>query len=145
MGNRPLTGPAPEHDELSARSLLERKLELLRDVLEMTRQELLLVDLDGLDSLLEGKEHLIAEIAAADSALEKLGVAAVELQAQQPFLGELERLVTTILDNERTLEIRLEDERERLKRDMRGLEREARLRGYLERQRPGSRKVDVTR
>jgi hypothetical protein len=125
--------------------LLERKLTLLRKVLDVTRNELLLVELDGLAPLIERKDALITELAGIDRSLESLGGAARQGQSTPEYSAELTRLVEAILDNERTMETRMGAERERLRRQLQDLERQARIRGYLERQRPRSGKVDLTR
>jgi uncharacterized membrane protein YccC len=142
LANRSPGGAGGTRDAPRVDGLLEKKLELLRAVLETTRQELLLVDLDGLGPLLERKERLIAEVDAVDAALAGLDAAAVE-QGRRQTRDELERIVVAVLDNEGTLAARLDAERERLRQDLRELERETRLRGYLESQQPGGRKVDV--
>lgn len=129
----------------SAEPLLERKLALLRKVLDVTRNELLLVELDGLAPLMERKDALIAELAGIDQALESLGDAARRGPGMPEYSAELARLVEAILDNERTMETRMGAERERLRRQLQDLERQARIRGYLERQRPRAGKVDLTR
>lgn len=129
----------------AAQPLLERKLTLLRKVLDVTRNELLLVELDGLTPLMEHKDALIAELAGIDQALEALGDAAQRGQHLPEYSAELTRLVEAILDNERTMESRMGAERERLRRQLQDLERQARIRNYLERQRPRSGKVDLTR
>jgi hypothetical protein len=128
-----------------ARRLVERKLGLLRDVLETTRRELLLVELDNLAPLLERKDALIGELTAVDQALAALGGSGLRPQQDSPYATELTRLVEAILENQRTMELRIDEERQRLRQEMRELDRQSRVRGYLERQgtRPG--KVDLTR
>jgi hypothetical protein len=128
----------------STEELLERKLGLLAKVLDITRHELLLVELDGLAPLIERKDALIAQLTAVDQALETLGESARERQQMPPYGAELTRLVEAILDNEQTMELRIGQERDRLRKQLRDLDHQAQLRGYLERQRPRPGKVDLT-
>ena len=67
-----------------AQRLVERKLSLLRDVLETTRRELLLVELDNLAPLLERKDALIGELTAVDQALKALGESGLRQQQDPP-------------------------------------------------------------
>jgi flagellar biosynthesis/type III secretory pathway chaperone len=129
----------------TATQLLDRKLTLLQKVLDATRSELLLVELDGLAPLVERKDKLIAELTQVDQALESLGTPALEEQQAASYGAELTRLVEAILDNQRTLETRMDAERERLRKQLRDLDHQAQVRGYLERQRPRAGKVDLTR
>ncbi len=129
----------------NAERLVERKISLLRDVLETTRRELLLVELDNLAPLLERKDVLIGELTAVDRALEALGEGGLRQQQDLPYGIELTRLVEAILENQRTMELRIDEERQRLHQEMRDLDQQSRVRGYLERQRPRSGKVDLTR
>lgn len=135
----------PSGDGGPADRLLERKIALLSKVLDVTRHELLLVELDGLAPLIARKDALIAELTEVDRALEALGDVAMERQQASPFGAELTRLVEAILDNEQTMESRIGAERDRLRGQLRDLDHQAQVRGYLERQRPRAGKVDLTR
>ncbi len=128
-----------------ARRLVERKLGLLRDMLETTRQELLLVELDQLTPLLESKDAMIGELTQVDQAIEALGEEGRRRQQGPPYGAELTRLVEAILENQRTMEARMDEERQRLRQEMRDLDQQSRVRGYLERQQRRSGKVDLTR
>lgn len=128
-----------------ARRLVEQKLGLLRDVLETTRQELLLVELDHLAPLLERKDALIGELTRLDQALEGLGESGRRQQQDPPYAAELTRLVEAILENQRTMEARMNEEWQRLRREMRDLDQQSRVRGYLEGQQRRPGKVDLTR
>jgi hypothetical protein len=94
---------------------------------------------------LERKDRLIGEAAEVDEALADLGKTGVERQQEPAYRAELTRLAEAILENERTLETRLDGERQRLRRELRDLDHEARVRGYLDRLRPRIGKVDLTR
>jgi hypothetical protein len=105
----------------------------------------LLVELDGLAPLIERKDALIVQLTAVDQALEALGEAARQQQQAGPHGAELTRLVEAILENEQTMETRIGTERDRLRKQLRDLDHQARVRGYLERQRRVPAKVDLTR
>lgn len=105
-------------------------------MLALSQQEVLLVALDGLAGLLEEKERLIEEIRLVDEELSVLGDAPLEAERE-----EQGRLLTIILENERAVEQRIDGAREQLKGELRALERETRLRRYLER--PVTRRVKV--
>jgi hypothetical protein len=130
---------------MDPRQLTERKLTLLRDVLDATRQELLLVELDALAPLLERKDVLIGELTAVDRALESLGPGGRKPLDEPGYGAELTRLVEAILENQRTLEARMDEERQRLRQELRDLDQQSRVRGYLERQKARPGKVDLTR
>ena len=121
-------------------TLLGQKLSLLRDVLSLTQQALLLVDLEGLTPLLERKDGLIRELQLID---ETLGLHE-RMPAQARLLDE-ERisLVQAVLENERTLEARIEQEHSRLRRELRDFDQETRLKQYLERARPKGGTVNL--
>lgn len=119
-----------------------RKVELARAMLHLTAQELLLVDMEGLGELLTQKDALIAQIEAIDEALSQLSVAQ---DALLPVQEEYGAVVRDILENERTFEERVDKERSRLRAEMRNLERETRLRRYLEGARPKGGTFDLKR
>ncbi len=126
--------PAPE----------ARKTELLRRVLTLSQQEVLLVDMEGLAGLLEEKERLIAVLQRIDEELAARADAAPSAEAEPSADAEQEeqaRLLAIILENERAVEGRMNSERQRLKGELRELERETRLRRYLER--PNARRIKV--
>ncbi len=119
--------------------LLEKKLALFKAMLEATRQELLLVDLEGLTPILQRKETLIEEITRIDAELE----GAANLVEDDPLAGEIGEVVRAILENESTLEARIGDERSRLRKEMRELERQTKLKEYLERQKKVESRIDL--
>ena len=114
-----------------------RKTALLRRMLELTHQEVLLVDLDGLTGLLEEKERLIEALRAVDLELE----AAAPDQTEENERKEQARLLEILLENETAIAERVGNEPERLRSELRELERETRLRKYLER--PAARRARV--
>ncbi len=119
--------------------LLKRKLALFEEILEATQQELLLVDLEGLTRILAHKETLIEEITRIDTELE----GAAKLAGDDPLAGEIGEVVRTILENESALEARISDERSRLRKEMRDLERQTKLKEYLERQKTIESRIDL--
>ncbi len=123
----------------SAAELLRQKLSIMNEFLRITQQELLLVNLEGLSPLLDRKDTLIREIARIDAELEKREPPPAEAPQQQ----EIARLVGAILENERTLEARINEEHSRLRKEIRELDRQTRLREYLERQRRPEAKIDL--
>lgn len=128
-----------------AKTLAARKLGLLRDVLETTRQELLLVELDALAPLLERKDLLIGQLTEVDRGLEALAASGAPPVEVPGFGAELTRLVEAILENQRTMEGRMAEERKRLRKELQDLDHESRVRGYLERQKARPGRVDLTR
>lgn len=116
-------------------------MELMRRVLAVTREELLLVDLEGLTPLLERKEGIIAEIGRVDSALAGAG-------GDPPAMDEnrqrqLAEVMAAILENEQALEERMEQEFSRLKKELREFDRQTTLRRYLEKRAPGAGNIDL--
>lgn len=126
MANKAQT-PAPPSPKL----LWERKVALTKKFLAATRDELLLVDLEGLTPLLEQKAALILEIGKIDQNLAELGApgAAAANEASQK---ELAQVVAAILENEQALEARMDEEYTRLRRELREFDRQTTLRRYLE-------------
>lgn len=126
MANKAQT-PAPPSPKL----LWERKVALTKKFLAATRDELLLVDLEGLTPLLEQKAALILEIGKIDQNLAELGApgAAAANEASQK---ELAQVVAAILENEQALEARMDEEHTRLRRELREFDRQTTLRRYLE-------------
>jgi glutathione S-transferase len=125
--------------EAGVAALLERKLGLIREVFATTQQELLLVNLAGLTPLLERKQELIGEVARIDEALAEQGAPPPEAPQQE----EIAEVVRAILENERTLEARINEERSQLREEMRELDRQTRLREYLERQKQTESRIDI--
>ena len=121
-------------------ALLQRKIDLARDMLAVTAGELLLVDLDGLEELLMRKEGLIVQMRAIDG---QLGGRAPQTKAEEALLNEYAVIVRSILENEHVFEQRLQEEQERLRGEMRALEQQTRLRKYLDADRPKGRALDV--
>ncbi|MDH4248757.1 MAG: hypothetical protein OEW39_13180 [Deltaproteobacteria bacterium] len=122
----------------SAAAVLKRKLDIMRKIHALTEQELLLVNLEQLSPLLERKDEWIAEIQALDVELAKLNTgntAALE--------AEIVNVVGSILENERTLEARIEKEHNQLRQELRALDKESRLRRYLEHNRPKGGTLNV--
>lgn len=125
--------------ETANREKLEKKLALFQAILEATRQELLLVELEGLTPILQRKEALIGEITRIDVELE----GAANLAQDDPLAGEMGEVVRAILENESTLEARIGDERSRLRKEMRELERQTKFKEYLERQKTVESRIDL--
>ncbi|HKI99376.1 MAG TPA: hypothetical protein VKB51_12965 [bacterium] len=121
-------------------TLLEQKLSLLRDMLSVTQRSLLLVDLDGLTPLLRRKDELIGEIRLLDEALDLHPALPVEVD---PVVEEMREVVQSVLENERTLELRIEQEQARLRQELRDFDQETRLKQYLERTRPKGGAVNL--
>ena len=121
-------------------TLLGQKLSLLRDVLVISQQALLLVDLEGLTPLLSRKDGLIREIGLIDEALNLHARLPGEAE---PLREEMVEVVQAVLENERTLEARIEQEHSRLRRELRDFDQETRLKQYLERARPKGGTVNL--
>ena len=121
-------------------TLLGQKLSLLRDVLDISQQALLLVDLEGLTPLLSRKDGLIREIGLIDEALHLHARLPGEAE---PLREEMVEVVQAVLENERTLEARIEQEHSRLRRELRDFDQETRLKQYLERARPKGGTVNL--
>lgn len=121
-------------------TLLEQKLALLREFLHLTQQSLLLVDLEGLTPLLERKDGLIREIQLIDEALALHEEAPPDAER---FREDLAHVVQAVLENERTLEARINEGYSRLRRELRDFDQETRLKQYLERAKPKGGKVDL--
>jgi hypothetical protein len=134
--------PNPARD---AEALTGRKLELLKQMLSVTQQQLLLVNLEELAPLLARKEALIEEIKRVDQALEELGRNPLAEGAARAKRNEFARVIDAILTNERTMEARMQDEQARLRGELQALERQSRVKQYLEGARPQGRKVDIKR
>ena len=120
--------------------LLKEKLALMNQVFETTQQELLLVDLDGLTPLLERKDRLIEKISAIDGQLNQAGRQGL---VDAPQVREIAEMVEAILENGRALEARMSEESSRLHKELRNLDRESRLKQYLERQKQTASKIDL--
>ncbi|MCH8881949.1 MAG: hypothetical protein IIA41_00465 [SAR324 cluster bacterium] len=131
--------------QADAAGLVERKLALLRDVLARSQEQLLLVSMDELSPLLERKEALIEEMSQVDRELVALGPEAISAAEAESRRSELTRLVDAILENERTMEGRMQEERSRLRGELQALERQSRVKQYLESARPQGRTVDIKR
>lgn len=131
--------------QADAAGLVERKLALLRDVLARSQEQLLLVSMDELAPLLERKEALIEEMGQVDRELVALGPEAISAAEAESPRSELTRLVDAILENERTMEGRMQEERSRLRGELQALERQSRVKQYLESARPQGRTVDIKR
>lgn len=129
-------------EQEQAKTLWRRKVELARAMLQLTAQELLLVDMDRLGELLTRKDALIVQIEELDAALGELSVPQAALL---PIQEEYGAVVRDILENERTFEDRVDKERSRLRAELRNLERETRLRRYLEGGRPKGGTFDLKR
>ena len=125
-----------------AAALLKRKLEVMRKIHQLTEQELLLVNLEQLTPLLERKDGMLSEIQALDAELAVLtpGKSPGTTQALE---ADIRKVVESILENERTLEGRMEKEREQLRQEMRDLDRESRVKRYLEHDRPKGGTLNV--
>lgn len=110
--------------------LFRQKIAIMQDFLTVTQQELLLVDLEGLEPLLERKDQLIREIVLIDEAL---ALHASEPPEAEILREELTELVGAILENERGLEERIEKEYSQLRQELRDFDQETQLKQYLER------------
>ena len=121
-------------------ALFRQKIAIMQEFLEITQQELLLVDLDGLGTLLERKDHLIREIVLIDEAL---GFHTSEPPETEILQEELTGLVGAILENERTLERRMEKEYSQLRQELREFDQETQLKLYLERAQQKGGKVNL--
>lgn len=135
LANNQADGP-----DAGAVKLLEDKLALINQVFETTQQELLLVDMEGLTPLLERKDRLIEKISAID---EQLGAVDRQGLVDAPQVREITELVEAILDNQRALEARMNEEYSQLREELRDLDRESRLKQYLERQKRVESKIDL--
>ena len=127
-------------ESAAALSLLQQKLSVLRDVLAASRDCLLVVDLDGLTPLLQRKDALLREISLLDAALAlhaSLPPEAEDLRA------EMTEVVQSVLENERTLEVRIQREYSQLRRELRDFDQETQLKQYLERGRPKGGTVNL--
>lgn len=126
----------------AVQTLLVRKIFVAKNILQVTGRELLLVDLSGLDNLLEEKEALIAQIKEIDKLLESEteDVTGVEFEGlHEEYAG----VVRSILENERVFEMRIQEEQDQLRADMRELEQQTRLRRYLDGARPAGSGVKL--
>lgn len=123
-------------------ALLDEKLRLMKEVFAATQRELLLVNLDGLTPLLEHKDALIGDIRQVDEALAQAGHTPGQ-QAEAARQQEIVEVVEAILENERALEDRIQEEYTRLRKELRDFDRQTRLRQYLEGQRQPVRRVDL--
>ena len=127
-----------------------RKLELMGEMLELSRRQLLLVDLAELTPLLERKEALIARIRDLDREIESQVQRAPrtgEAQAGDilPWQADLDGLVESILENERTMEARVMEEHAETKAELQTLERQGQVKQYLESSRPPGRPLNLRR
>ncbi len=129
---------ASNHSEHPGPPTAATKTALLRRVLELSQQEALLVDLDGLAALLDEKERLIDGLQRLDEELLKHPDPVAEAEQE-----EQARLLASILENERLVEARMDQERQRLRNELQELEKETRLKGYLERPAARRKKVDL--
>ena len=127
------------------KNLVEQKLALMRDILHVTQQQLLLVNLDELTPLLEQKESLIERIREVDGKLTRYGGSGDKTGQNPSWRDEMNRLVEAILDNERTMEARIEEAQTELKRDLQTRERQGRVKQYLEGTRTPGRSVNLKR
>lgn len=121
-------------------ALLQQKLALFREVLAVTRDCLLLVDLEGLSPLLERKDGLLREVQLVDETLALHAKAPPEAEVLRE---EMREVVRSVLENERTLEARIEREFSQLRRELRDYDQETQLRQYLERARPKGGTVNL--
>lgn len=133
----------PNDPSLELMEILERKLELLREVFMATQQELLLIDLEGLTPLLEQKEILLAKIGEIDSRLDTSGRKKGAEWEGAPQHEEIAQVVQAILENESTLETRINKEFSQLRHELREFDKQTRLRRYLEGREPETGKVNL--
>ena len=132
----------------SIESLLEQKLEHLREYQELTQQGLLLVDLDDLDEILERKATLIGQMQELDTALAghlPPGDAAAGTLSPRAegLLQEVREVIASSLENDQALEERMREEQAHVNQELREIGEESRLRRYLERQQRVGGKIDV--
>lgn len=121
-------------------ALIQRKVAIVREVLELTQRALLLVDLDGLGPLLERKNTLIQQMEEVDGAL--AGYEALPEDAA-PLVEELAALLEAVVENEGSMEARIAEEQARLREELKAFDRQTRLRHYLEKAKPKGRAVDL--
>ena len=131
-----------QHDRPDAGTmrLLEEKLALMNQMFETTQQELLLVDMDGLTPLLERKDRLIEKIRAIDGQLSEAGRQGL---VDAPQVREIAEVVEAILENQTALEARMSEEYSRLRKELRNLDRESRLKEYLEQQKQTESRINL--
>jgi hypothetical protein len=111
----------------------------------LTQRELLLVNLDELGELLAEKDRLIAEVQRLDRGLASSGQDPLAEARSTTTRAEFARVIEAILANERTMEERVGEEQSRLRGELHALERQSRVRQYLEGNRPQGRTVDIKR
>jgi hypothetical protein len=126
-------------------TLIERKLALLKRVLGLTQRQLLLVNVDELGGPLEEKDRLIEELRRLDRSLADSGRDPLAEPASAAARAEFARVIDAILANERAMEARMQEEQSRLRGELQALERQSRVKQYLEGSRPQGRKVDIKR
>jgi hypothetical protein len=128
-------------NEVGVKAAIARKTGLLRQVLDLTQQEVLLLDLDGLESLLEEKERLIDALRQVDEQLSGMQVEKIDSAERE----EQARLLAIVLENEALVAERVDSERRQLRGELRELEQSTRIRKYLEKPAIRRAKVDLRR
>ena len=124
---------------------MERKLALLKRMLSLSQRQLLLVNIDELGEVLAQKDRLIGEVQRIDKTLAGSGLEPLADPEPALMRAEFARVIEAILSNERTMEERVQDEQSRLRGELQALERQSRVKQYLEGNRPQGRTVDIKR
>ena len=124
-------------------SLLENKMALLHQVLDLTREQLLLVDLEKLTPLLERMDELMERITQVDQRIRETGQNQGVGWEALPQHKEMAGVIQSILENEAVLEERMQAEFAQLRDELRDLNKETRLKKYLEGQKPRKGRVDL--
>ena len=126
-------------------ALLNEKLAALEKILEVTRKELLLVDLDKLTPLLEQKDQMLARITRLDEQIAATGLNQGKAWEGMPQHEQMGILIQAILENDAVLEERMKAEFSQLRSELREFNKEKRLKKYLEDHKPRKTRVDLKR
>ncbi|MDH4225630.1 MAG: flagellar protein FliT [Deltaproteobacteria bacterium] len=112
-------------------TLAKKKLALLRHMLELTQKQMLLADLDGLSPLLDEKDRLIDQMRQVDSRLPQ-PLPGPKQQPPNPVEQEMIRLIEAILENEKRMEARMEEEKKKLSQEILSAGRQNLVKQYLD-------------
>ena len=111
--------------------LLQKKCELLQQLLWCSQQQIALVDLSELPPFLKEKDAYIAQLSALDQLLEQWLTKHQRslLQGEVDFQSEIVQLLSLNLNSEQQFEKRLQKEKTLITREMRQLQNQARYVG----------------